>query len=105
MTIAVARKPHWEATTRLEGTEDASPQPIDVPVGARLVLSTTDTSPLGFWGGTVAVGLTGDAEGQAEVDAGESLVLADASGTSRTIAVAVDVHGSAHWTLAVEEPR
>ncbi len=105
VTIAVAREPRWEATTRFEGTEDASPQPIEVPAGARLALSTTDTSPLGFWGGTVAVELSGDAEGSTEVDAGESVVLADASDTGRTITVAIDVHGSAHWTLEVEEPR
>ena len=29
-------------------------------------------------------------------------MLADASDGDRTIAVAVDVHGSAHWTLSVE---
>jgi hypothetical protein len=33
------------------------------------------------------------------------MVLADASDGDRTIAVAVDVHGSAHWTLSVEVPR
>ena len=37
--------------------------------------------------------------------AGETIVLADASDGNRTIAVAVDVHGSAHWTLSVEVPR
>ncbi len=105
VTIAVARAPHWEAVTRLEGTEDASPEAIQVPAGARLVLSTADTSPLGLWGGTVAVELSGDAEGSAEIDAGQSLVLADASDGDRTIAVEVDVHGSAHWTLAVVVPR
>jgi eukaryotic-like serine/threonine-protein kinase len=105
VTIAVARAPHWEAVTRLEGTEDAPPQHVQVPAGARLVLSTTDTSPLGLWGGTVAVGLSGDADGSTEIDAGRSIVLADASDGDRTIAVALDVHGSAHWTLAVEVPR
>jgi beta-lactam-binding protein with PASTA domain len=105
VTIAVARAPRWEPITRLEGTEDASPHPIDVPAGARLVLSTTDTSPLGLWGGRVAVQLSGDSEGSAEIDAGQTMVLADASDGDRTIAVAVDVHGSAHWTLAVEVPR
>lgn len=55
VTIVATRAPHWDAVTRLEGTEDASPQPLRVPAGARLVLATTDTSPLGLWGGTVAV--------------------------------------------------
>ena len=105
VTIAVAREPRWEPVTRLEGTEDAAPSPIEVPAGARLVLSTTDTSPLGLWGGKVAVELSGDSEGSTEVDAGETMVLADASDGDRTIAVAVDVHGSAHWTLSVEVPR
>ena len=105
VTIAVAREPRWEPVTRLEGTEDASPTPIEVPAGARLALSTTDTSPLGLWGGRVAVELSGDSEGSTEIDAGESMVLADASDGDRTIAVAVDVHGSAHWTLSVEVPR
>jgi hypothetical protein len=105
VTIAVAREPRWEPVTRLEGTEDASPPAIQVPAGARLVLSTTDTSPLGLWGGRVAVELSGDSEGSTEIDAGETIVLADASDGDRTIAVAVDVHGSAHWTLAVEVPR
>ncbi len=105
VTIAVAREPRWEAVTQFEGTEDAAPQSIEVPAGARLVLSTTDTSPLGLWGGRVAIELSGDAEGSTEVDAGQSIVLADPSDGNRTIAVAVDVHGSAHWTLAVEVPR
>jgi beta-lactam-binding protein with PASTA domain/predicted Ser/Thr protein kinase len=105
ITLTVAREPRWEPITRLEGTEDASPQPIDVPAGARLVLETADTSPLGLWGGKVAVALSGDTEGSTEIDAGQSIVLADASDGDRTIAVAVDVHGSAHWTLAVEAPR
>jgi beta-lactam-binding protein with PASTA domain len=105
VTIVVAREPRWEAVTRLEGTEDASPRAVDVPAGARLVLATTDTSPLGLWGGRVAVRLTGDADGSTEVDAGQSIVLADASDADRTITVAVDVHGSAHWTIAVEVPR
>ena len=105
VTIAVAREPRWEPVTRLEGTEDAAPSPIEVPAGARLALSTTDTSPLGLWGGRVAVELSGDSEGSTEIDAGESMVLADASDGDRTIAVAIDVHGSAHWTLSVEVPR
>jgi hypothetical protein len=69
------------------------------------VLSTTDTSPLGLWGGSVAVELSGDIEGSTQVDAGETIVLADASDADRTIAVSVDVHGSAHWTLSVDVPR
>jgi eukaryotic-like serine/threonine-protein kinase len=105
VTIAVAREPRWEAVTRLEGTEDASPRAVDVPAGARLVLATTDTSPLGLWGGKVAVSLTGDVNGSTEIDAGQSIVLADPSDGDRTITVAIDVHGSAHWTVAVEAPR
>ena len=105
VTIDVAREPHWEAVSRLEGTEDAAAQPIEVPAGARLVLSTADTSPLGLWGGTVAVEVSGDTHGSTEIDAGQSIVLADASHGDRTISVAVDVHGSAHWTLAVEVAR
>jgi len=105
VTLAVARAPRWEPITRLEGTEDASSQAVEVPSGARLVLLTTDTSPLGLWGGTVAVELSGGAEGATEIDAGESTVLADPSDGDRTIAAAVDVHGSAHWTLSVEVPR
>jgi len=105
VTVAVARAPRWEAVTRLEGTEDAPARSLEVPAGARLVLSTIDTSPLGLWGGTVAVQLSGDAEGSAEVDAGKSVVLASGSDGDRTLSVAVDVHGSAHWTLAVVVPR
>ncbi|HEX6724908.1 MAG TPA: protein kinase, partial [Gaiella sp.] len=74
VTIAVAREPRWEPVTRLEGTEDASPSPIEVPAGARLVLSTIDTSPLGLWGGKVAVELSGDSEGSTEIDAGQTIV-------------------------------
>jgi serine/threonine-protein kinase len=105
VTISVARAPRWAPVTRLEGTEDAARRPIQVPAGARLVLSTTDTSPLGLWGGSVAVELSGDIEGSTQVDAGETIVLADASDADRTIAVSVDVHGSAHWTLSVDVPR
>jgi len=105
VTVTVARKPRWEPVSRLEGTEDAASRPIEVPAGARLVLSTTDTSPLGLWGGTVAVELSGDTQGSTEIDAGQSIVLADTSDGDRTIGVTVDVHGSAHWTLAVEVPR
>ena len=105
ITVVVAREPRWEAVSQVEGTEDAAPEPITVPAGARLVLSTTDTSPLGLWGGTVRVDLSGDTEGSADVHAGETMVLADASDGERTIAVAVDVSGSAHWALAVEVSR
>jgi hypothetical protein len=91
--------------SRVEGTEDAEPEPFSVPAGARLVLRTVDTSPLGLWGGSVKVEASGDSEGETEVDAGDSIVLADASDEERRIAVAVDVDGSAHWTLAVEVAR
>lgn len=48
--------------------------------------------------------LSGDSAETTEIAAGESTVLAGPSDGDRTIAVAVDVHGSAHWTLAVEAP-
>ena len=51
------------------------------------------------------VTLGGDAQDDAEVDAGGARVLADVSDAERTIEVTVDVDGSAHWTLAVEEAR
>jgi hypothetical protein len=119
VTLVVARAPRWEAVSRVEGTEDAEPAPFVVPAGARLVLSTVDTSPLGLFGGSVQVALDGEADGKGkgkgrrkadegrttEVDAGEAIVLADVSDGERTIQVEVDVDGSAHWALAVEVPR
>ena len=105
VTLTVARAPHWTPVDGSEGTEDAEPTPISVPAGARLVLTTVDTSPLGLFGGDVDVRLSGDVEGESRVDAGETLVLADVAGQARTIEVALDVHGSVHWALAVEEPR
>ena len=105
VTLTVARAPHWVPVGRSEGTEDAEPSPISVPAGARLVLATVDTSPLGLFGGDVDVRLSGDVEGESRVDAGETLVLADVAGQARTIEVALDVHGSVHWALSVEEPR
>jgi eukaryotic-like serine/threonine-protein kinase len=104
ITIVVAREPRWEAVTRLEGTEDAD-QDVSVPAGARLVLTTTDTSPLGLFGGDVQVELSGDADGEADIAAGEAIVLAEPSDSVRTIEVSLDVDGSAHWTLAVEVAR
>ena len=76
-----------------------------VPAGARLVLTTVDTSPLGLFGGEVEVHMSDDSEGESQVTAGEALVLADVASQARTIEVALDVHGSVHWALAVEEPR
>ena len=105
ITVVVARAPRWEAITRVEGTEDADPEAFVVPAGARLVLSTVDSSPLGLWGGDVKVELHGDSEGEAELDAGETVVLADASDGERTIGVEIDVDGSVHWALTVEAPR
>ena len=105
VTLVVARAPRWEAVSRVEGTEDAEPAPFVVPAGARLVLSTVDTSPLGFFGGRVEVEVDGDEDGKTEVEAGETIVVADVSDGERTIQVEVDVDGSAHWALAVEVPR
>jgi len=105
VTLVAARAPHWEAVSHVEGTEDAEPQPFAVPAGARLVLRTVDTSPLGLFGGSVRVQVSGDSEAETEIDAGDSIVLADPSEAARSITVGVDVDGSAHWTLAVEVPR
>ena len=46
-----------------------------------------------------------DSEGDTQLRAGETLVLADVASAKRTIEVGLDVHGSAHWALAVEEAR
>ena len=105
VTLTVARAPRWTAIQRVEGTEDAEPQSFTVPAGARLVLTTVDTSPLGLFGGEVGVHLSEDSEDETQVRAGESLVLADVGSQERTIQVGLDVHGSVHWALAVEEPR
>jgi serine/threonine-protein kinase len=105
VTLTVARAPRWTAVQRVEGTEDAEPQSFTVPPGARLVLTTVDTSPLGLFGGDVAVRMSEDSAGETQVRAGETLVLADVAAKERTIDVGLDVRGSAHWALAVEEPR
>ena len=55
VTLTVARAPRWTAVERVEGTEDAEPQSFTVPAGARLALTTVDTSPLGLFGGEVDV--------------------------------------------------
>jgi serine/threonine-protein kinase len=112
VTLVVARAPRWESVSLVEGTEDARAMEIAVPAGARLVLRTVDTSPLGLWGGRVSVRVSdtgegrgkekGKGEGRTEVDAGDAAVLADPSEHERTVRVDVDVEGSAHWTLAVE---
>jgi eukaryotic-like serine/threonine-protein kinase len=105
VTITVARAPRWTPVERVEGTEDADPSAFTVPAGARLVLTTVDTSPLGLFGGDVGLRMSGDAEGESRVNAGETVVLADVAAEERTIEVELDVHGSVHWALAVEEPR
>jgi beta-lactam-binding protein with PASTA domain len=105
VTLTVARAPRWTPLERVEGTEDAEPQSFEVPAGARLVLTTVDTSPLGLFGGEIDVSMGEDSEGQSRVRAGEALVLADVASKKRTIEVGLDVHGSVHWALAVEEPR
>jgi serine/threonine-protein kinase len=105
VTLTVARAPRWVPVERVEGTEDAEPQSFTVPAGARLVLTTVDTSPLGLFGGEVGVHMSEDSEDETQVRAGESLVLADVASEERTIEVGLDVHGSVHWALAVEQPR
>jgi hypothetical protein len=105
VTITVARVPRWAAVDRVEGTEDARTEPLTIPAGDRLVLTTVDTSPLGLFGGAINIGLKGDVVGASRVGAGESVVLAGAAGKDRTARVTLDVHGSVHWALAVEEPR
>jgi serine/threonine-protein kinase len=105
VTLTVARAPRWAPIVQIEGTEDAVPPPVAVPAGTRLVLTTVDTSPLGLFGGQVEVELSGDGSGEAEVKAGETLTLAEPASGDRSIRVVLDVHGSVHWTLAVEEPR
>jgi serine/threonine-protein kinase len=105
VTLTVARAPRWTPVDRVGGPEDARTAPLVVPPGDRLVLTTVDTSPLGLFGGHLDVALGGDVEGVSRVDAGESLVLADAASKERTIEATLDVHGSVHWALAVEEPR
>jgi len=105
VTLTVARAPRWTPIEQVEGTEDAEPQSFTVPAGARLVLTTVDTSPLGLFGGEVGVRMSADSQAETQVRAGETLVLADAAAKERTIDVGLDVHGSAHWALAVEEPR
>ncbi len=105
VTLVVARAPRWEALSKIEGTEDAEPESLVVPAGTRLVLRTVDSSPLGLFGGRIEVELSGDGEGKAEVDAGETVVLADVSEGDRTFDVEIDADGSVHWTLAVEAPR
>ena len=67
--------------------------------------ASPSASPLGLWGGHVDVRFDGDADGEARVDAGDTLVLADVSDAARTVQVSLDVDGSVHWTLAVEVAR
>ena len=105
VTLVVARAPRWEALSKIEGTEDVDPEPLVVPAGARLVLRTVDSSPLGLWGGRVDVELSGDGDGDVEMDAGETVVLSDMADAERTIGVEIDVDGSVHWALTVEVPR
>jgi serine/threonine-protein kinase len=105
VTLTVARAPRWTPVQAVEGTEDSEPSAFTVPAGARLVLTTVDTSPLGLFGGEVEVLLAGDDEGETVVSAGERVVLAAPATQPRTIEVELDVHGSVHWALTVEEPR
>ena len=99
-------RPRWETVTRVEGTEDAEPPPFVIPPGARLVLTTVDTSPLGLWGGKVEVRVSGDSERRDGDRRGRVRSCSRTpSDGERTIEVDVDVDGSAHWTLAVEVPR
>jgi serine/threonine-protein kinase len=105
VTLTVARAPRWTTVQAVEGTEDAEPSAFTVPAGARLVLTTVDTSPLGLFGGEVEVRMAGDDGAETAVSAGERVVLAAPATRPRTIEVELDVHGSAHWALTVEEPR
>jgi beta-lactam-binding protein with PASTA domain len=105
VTIVVARETRWEAVSQLESTEDADDQAMLIPAGARLVLWTDDTSPVGNGGGKVEAAWSGDEEGSTKLRAGESAILADVADHDRTVAVDVDVKGGTHWRLAVEAPR
>jgi len=102
VTIVLAREPRWQGFSHIESTEDADEQEIVVPPGARLIVTTDDTSPLGLWGGKVEVGWSGDAEGETKLRAGESVVLSDLSDHKRIVVVRIDVKGAIHWRLAVE---
>lgn len=105
VTIVVARALRWETLSQVESTEDADDQAIAVPAGARLVVTTDDTSPLGMFGGKVDVEWSGDEEGKTKLRAGEAIVLLDVSDHDRTVEVTVDVRGATHWRLAVEAWR
>ncbi len=109
VTVVAARAPRWVAIQQVEGTDDARVPPIAVPAGARLVLATVDTSPLGLFGGHVRARVRGleegDHHGSEEVDAGDTVVLADPTQDDRTAEIELDVHGSVHWSLSVESPR
>jgi serine/threonine-protein kinase len=105
VTIVVAREPRWETQSQVESTEDAAGQTMSIPAGARLVLTTEDTSPLGLWGGKLDVRWSGDEEGRTKLRAGESVILADVSDHDRSVTVAIDVKGATHWRLAVEAPE
>jgi beta-lactam-binding protein with PASTA domain len=105
VTLTVARAPRWTPVQAVEGTEDAEPSAFSVPAGARLVLTTVDTSPLGLFGGEVEVRMADGDEGETVVSAGERVVLAAPATQPRTIEVELDVHGPVHWALTVEEPR
>jgi len=76
VTIAVARAPHWDAVTRLEGTEDASSRSIQVPAGARLVLSTADAD------GHLDASPKGDEPGFIRVEDSKTLLIPERVGNN-----------------------
>jgi hypothetical protein len=105
VTIVVAREPQWQAEAQIESTEDAGEQAVSVPADARLVMTTTDTSPEGGGGGKVDVLWLGDETGATRLRAGEAAVLVDAADHDRNLVLRVDVKGAVHWRLAVETRR
>jgi serine/threonine-protein kinase len=105
VTVVVARAPVWSPITQSTGSESASTGPLALPAGARLVLETDNRSFLDLFGASVVASWTGDAQGTAEVDAGDALVLVEPSGADRTVDVTLTVDGDASWSVVVEAPR
>ena len=103
VTLVVAREPRWEAVDvdrRHRGRGAAAARSSRRARGSCSRPTTHRRSASGAARSTSELG--GDAEGDAEVDAGDTLVLADVSDADRTIEVSLDVDGSVHWSLAVQ---